>query len=379
MVYSYEEVYFELGQYDRFCHVYFHAGTESEAMIGKNNIMGTFKFTDREIEALEKLRDTKTLPRTQARVKFVPSELEKLNEGAMTFLDRDGFECSDIATVWKRDNPKENRYTKTGIKERPHVIPIRFDPTGFDYHFAYLRLFENWRKRGCTFPDFKWDIYFALLLYYDSDKVSEDKVIYSNFEKKILRDNIRREYLNIRKEKNELSDDEFQELLKLMEPVMSERKELFTRELQRSSNNLKDVYRDYPDQIRRLIMVTVNFENEVLHHGDPSIWWDFERFLHIYMRHVKDVQLGANFATKGVFQYRFKEVKEVIKDVVESVYEDIVEHFKAYPDRTFNRMGSRAINYDGNFYRIEIEPGGRLLAYHPYRTLVEAEADKEPE
>lgn len=376
MIYSYEEVYFELGQVDRFVSVHFHEGSETHGLLGTNEIMGTFKFIDAEINALEKLRGSNALPRTEAKVKFFPASPENFSEAVLTTMDRDGFLCSDIHVIYKRDNPKENRYIKKGVKEIPNTITVKFDPTGMDIHYANLKLFGKWIERGCTFPDFKWYRYYALLLYYEPETTKEKEVLYSNFEKKELKAEIRCEFLKVKMEKNELSDQEYEELYQLLKPFYEKRHEIAMAELQRSSNNLKELYRDYPAKVRSIPSAVVNFEDDVLVYGTPSIWWDLERHLHIYQRHVREVQMGVNFVSKGVFQYKFKDVKRVIKYVIESVYDEIVEHFKTSPDKIYVRMGSRAINYDGNFYRIDIEPSGRLLTCHPYRTLVEAEEDK---
>lgn len=377
MIYSYEEVYFELGQVDRFVLIYFHEGSETHKLLGTNELMGTFKFISSEIDDLEKLRGISPLPRTEAKVKFFPAYPENFSEGVLTTLDRDGFLCSDIHSIYKRDNPKENRYKKTGVKELPNTVTVKVDTNEMDIHYVNLKLFGQWMKRNCTFPDFKWNLYYALLLYYEPESIMEKEKVYSNIERKEVKPEIRSEFLKIKMEKNILSDEEYTELYDLLKPFYENRQKIAMTELQRSSNNLKDLYRDYAAKVRCIPRAVVNFEDDVIVYGTPSIWWDLERHLHIYLRHVKEVQMGANFVNKSVFQYKFKDVKQVIQNVIESVYDEIVEHFKANPDKNYIRKNARAINYDGNFYRLEVEPNGRLITVHPYRTLVEAEEDRE--
>ena len=43
--------------------------------------------------------------------------------------------------------------------------------------------------------------------------------------------------------------------------------------------------------------------------------------------------------------------------------------------KMYNLFGKRAIYFNGNYYRVEIEPSGRLLTFHPYNDEKEREKD----
>jgi hypothetical protein len=83
----------------------------------------------------------------------------------------------------------------------------------------------------------------------------------------------------------------------------------------------------------------------------------------------------GNFKNKTVFQYDFKNVRNVITRVIESVSKEIEDEFTANPTKKFGRQGTRAVYYNGNYYRVEIEPSGRLLTFHPYNDDKEREND----
>lgn len=78
----------------------------------------------------------------------------------------------------------------------------------------------------------------------------------------------------------------------------------------------------------------------------------------------KQKKVGERFAERTIFQYKFNDVRRIIKTVIESVYDEIKEHFNERPTEVLNVL-ERSICYDGNYYRVEIEPGGRLLTFHP--------------
>ena len=56
----------------------------------------------------------------------------------------------------------------------------------------------------------------------------------------------------------------------------------------------------------------------------------------------------------------------LIRIVVNKVEDQIELEFRTKPDKTFIRKNARAIEYNGNYYRLEIEANGRLLTFHPY-------------
>lgn len=115
-----------------------------------------------------------------------------------------------------------------------------------------------------------------------------------------------------------------------------------------------------------MISICSQFEDDVLLPYEIPIWWDFERFLHIFIRHVKETKIGERFSEKTIFQYKYRDIRRIVENVIKSVYIDIKEHFKEKPTINYRRMGTRSVYYDGIYYRIEIEPSGRLITFHPY-------------
>jgi hypothetical protein len=65
--------------------------------------------------------------------------------------------------------------------------------------------------------------------------------------------------------------------------------------------------------------------------------------LYIYLRHVKETQIGTRFQNKSVFQYKLEEIKRLITIVLETIHNEIEEYFEAIPDKLFARKNDRAI------------------------------------
>jgi hypothetical protein len=156
---------------------------------------------------------------------------------------------------------------------------------------------------------------------------------------------------------------------------MKERHDILIRELEKSGQKLLDLYKNDKEKYFALLAIATQFEDVLLLPYEIPIWWDFERFLHIYMRHVENVKTGPHFSDKTTFQYKFHEIRYIIKAVIETVYSDFQKHLQEYPERIFKRLGRRAVYYDGHYYRVEIEPTGKLVAFHPYNNANEMETD----
>ena len=95
------------------------------------------------------------------------------------------------------------------------------------------------------------------------------------------------------------------------------------------------------------------------------IWWNLERFLHIYLRHVKETNVGERFVGKSLFKYSFKNVRRIVSAVIKQEYEEIEKHFATGTKSNFKRQGKRAVYYDGVYYRFEIDYTGLIVVFHP--------------
>lgn len=372
MRFSYEELYFMYGQYDSFVQIHFCQDTESHQMFGGNYLMGTFRFTNPERIELEKLRGS-SIPRSVRRITFVPSELHNFSEEINLYLDKDGFLCSDICMISQLNIERQNRYTAKGEKKIPGTLEIQFDARGFCAEKAHLWVLSKRIEKAQPLIDFEMKDYYGLKLFFNREEVINTESIYSNPETRDLLPEIEFRYLKTKYFLDKLTDEEDTAFQKLLSNMGKQRSDTLMLELRKGTETLREL-KDYPGQIKLLTNLLTKFENETLVTGEFPVWWDFDRFIHIYVRHVKETQVGSRNEGKSVFQYNFKDVIRVVKIILENLEKEIVEHFKSSTS-IFVRRGSRAAYYDGHYYRIEIEQSGRLLTFHPYNDDKERNED----
>jgi hypothetical protein len=355
------------GQYDNhFVTLEFHYDSEPYKLF-KPTLMGNFFYPLDERKKLHELIHSKNIPRTNQYIKFHPSTLEKLTADQLEILDKKGIENADIDYVSALNLPRYNRFTLKGEKDIPNTIEVKFDARGIDLDRYNLGFFDSRLRNGYKLiPEEEFE-YFGLQLFYDSEfKIDEFKNQIIDATTGKIKTQVRYYQLKAKFLKSELTSDEQKEFNEIISDRSKYKIEILTEEFKRSTEKLKDIAVHHKDAFKTLIYICSQFEDEILLPFEIPIWWEFKRFLHIYIRHVKETKIGERFTEKTIFQYKFKDIKRIVKAVIESVYDEIKQEFKEQPNKNFRRMGTRSILYDGNYYRIVIEPTGRLIDFHPY-------------
>ena len=80
------------------------------------------------------------------------------------------------------------------------------------------------------------------------------------------------------------------------------------------------------------------------------IYWDYEGFLHIYLRHCDELAIEGHFENKTKFQYTQKDIKRILKIAIEDLKPKINEKLKEGKD--FRIYGDRSLYFNGNHYSL---------------------------
>ncbi len=380
MNFSSEEIYQMFGQYDKFVSITFQYGSEAINKY-KPSLMGTFKYTLEERQQLAETISKQNNQRTNGHVKFIPSDLDVLTDSQRTELDKNGFQSGDIFEISSFREPLQNRFDIKGKKEIQNVIKVSFDPSGTSLQRLELYNLTSRLKAGYKLFSDEENKYWGYKLFFNADQVSKDDLkklidpLTGKVKEEIRFYQLKAEYFNTEYTDTPKINDELSNLLKKRSKANID---LLKEDLKRSSERLTEIGKKYNDNLRVIIKYCLEFEDEVLLPYELPIWWDFERFLHIYIRHVKETKIGERFEDKTVFQYKFRDIKRIISGVLRSIYKEILQHFKDNPTNTFKRLGKRSVYHDGNYYRVEIEPSGRLVTFHPYNDNETRPIDEKP-
>jgi len=367
MNFSCEEIYAMYGQYETFVTLEFHYNSEEFKRFG-SSLMGVFLYTLEERQQLEEILKKEQIPRTDSKIKFSPSQLEKLSPENIEILDRYGLQVSSINIVSSFNRPRKNRFVEKGTKEIPNQITIQAPKLNGWQELNRLRFgfLNSILRSGKPFTPYQEIEYWGLRTHFGIGQNLEDYKQLETRDPEFLK-KVRLVELESKFHELAINEEQIQEFTKLTIEKMSYKNAIVDHVIKMSGENIKNVIDSYKEQIDELKKCCYSFEEDVIGFGEKPIYLTFVRFVHIYSRHVSETQIGEKFSgEKTVFQYKFDDIKYLIKMVVDSVSDEIQEHFKLTPEQPFRRLGKRAVYVDGHYYRLVIEPNGSILDFHPY-------------
>jgi len=371
--FSIEELYAMYGQYEnKYISIEFHKFSESALKFGRN-IAGVITYRKKEREELEKALSEEPVPRTNGMVKLDCNKNEKLSDQQKAELAENGFQSGDIYEVLASNMPLVKSYNQAGKKEIPNTMEIKFDPTGMDINKSYLYLFsqrinnggkliaEEWAKFcgiGLNFEPSSADSELLKSVAFDDEGNLKPLVRFYELEAKFYSKNISKEEL-----------DEFNTFLKQRRTFRTEQ---IKKEIKRSTNKTLDKFKDeYPTIYGEIQKSIIQFDTETLYYHDTviPIYWNYESYLHIYLRHCDELEIEGHFENKTKFQYTQKDIRRILKIAIENLKDKINEKLKE--GKEFRIWGDRSIYFNGNHYSLHILKDGRVAAFHPMENPAE--------
>lgn len=363
--FSVEELYSMYGQYEnRFISIEFHKFSESAKKYGRN-IRGCIYYPKYEREELEAVTNSEEIPRTNGMVKLEVSEDIELSDELKQELKDNGFQSGDVYQILSLNLPSIKSYGFEGQKEIPHTIDIEFDPTGLDPYLLSRNLYIERLKRGGTLTDFEWNELAGYTCYYEPkaiDSISE-KIFDENGS---VYPDVRISELTVKYHHIDIEAEDIVEFNELLKQRRLKREEILKREISRSTTKkLEDFETEFPEIYDELIKSTVAFRPESIEYYNSftPIYLDYERFVHIYLRHCSELGIEGKFEGKTKFQYSPKDIRRVLKIVVEKLLPEINKALSEGKDYRAN--GAKVLYYNGNHYNIHVSKEGRILAFHP--------------
>jgi hypothetical protein len=370
--FSKEELYAMYGQYEKYISIEFHKFSESAQKFGKN-IAGIIDYRKSEREELEKAISEENVPRTNGYAKIDCSNYEKLSSVQQKELLETGFKSGDIYEVLASDLPKVKAYNQSGQKEIPNTINVKFDPTDFDPNRAFLWLLSQRIKNKDILIEEEWSKFCGLSLYSEpgSEKFAliKEKGFDENGDKKPL---VKYYELQAKLYATDITKEEILEFNEFLKTRRIERTKAIKYEIKRSTNKRLEAFEiEFPEIYKELQKSRVQFDTESLEYHDlvTPIYWDYEGYLHIYLRHCDELAIEGHFENKTKFQYNQKDIKRILKIAIEKLKPQINEKLKA--GKEFRVYGDRTLYFNGNHYSLHIASNGRVLAFNPMENPTE--------
>ena len=365
MTYTKESIYKYSGQYDKIVVVTFDWNSDSYRKYGEY-IVGYFYYTPKERIAIQKLIEEKVESSTHGFVKFKPSESPKLSDINITELDKKGLLTSDIIEILQFSHLEENKFSKTEKRALPEPMIIKSPFTNEDEEDLMIWLNNQRLKSGYKLIPEEINKHNAVIFrkYEQEIRKSDNLYDFIDITTGEIKPELKYYYLQSKFYHDELAEVELEEFKSLINQRAQDKVEILGNELKKSTEHWNQIGINYEKGVSILVHLITNFETQRITNVKFPIWWDLEKFLHIYMRHVDETQVGERFEIKTVFQYKLNDIRDLIKIVLEKTEKEINEHFEKNSEKDFFRIGERSVYYNGDFYSFHIEKSGRLMKFH---------------
>jgi hypothetical protein len=357
--YFIENIYELVGREDRVATVSFFPDSESFKLYGYQ-ITVMFLYTQKERLVLdESIKDKNVKSVGYAKAKY---HGHKLEENCVKQLTEKGIYSEDIASIQTIFGFERNTFhsdEKRTIKT--HVIKMTSKPKGRDYDWIY-GFAKSLVKDGVGLSPNEKDLYLAGKYYYEPNQLTEEEKleIFSGSDAKI-KETIEREFLAIKYQREEISDDELKRYVELYFSLSDERNEILDKYLIQSGSSLKKLEAENIEFAKELKGKVLSFKDRSLNIGNKHpIYIDLDGYLHIFMRHVEEMKVNEHFAHKDNFQWNLDDVMTVIQHVVENVNPEFQDYVENNKGNQFKKYGDESIYFEGDYYAVYIAANGRL-------------------
>lgn len=355
-----EEIYDYAGAND--CVATLTLNQESAKLYGES-LTVVFVYYPKERIALEKDR---TALNDISNVK-AKELLGKLDGSLYDQLLKNGIPAKDIVEMLVGPDSEENNTYASPLLRKPKVleIPIEGEDNGKDIYFMYGALC-HFIADGIGLTPEEHNEYLAYKIVLEREKLT-DKEREEIFDKNgaIVNQEVGYFWLLWKKEADKLTEKNKTDLMHLSQNRIANRFSLADKELQNMGLSFEKLAKTYPGKAALLFSKIVNFHeyryNVV---GKHLLYMSFESFLHIYLRHVKELAVENQFGERSKFQLAEKDLKATMDIVLGALNDEYQTYKDEHPNSRFFRKGNMAYYYNGDYYDVDILPDGQIGSFY---------------
>jgi hypothetical protein len=360
--FCHEDLYELIGK-NRFMSTFeFRHGTEARSKYGES-VTGVIFYSKDEADILKNLNQDEA--KTSQGLLKIHSPMPNLTQAQREDLKYGGVAVADIHHIsflpYTRD---EGRY-QTGEKVVPNVIEIPCeDNSRVDYDNLYRHYIASKINSKTELIPYEKEKFIGIMLGINNGHVDSRLLNLLGFEPEDARNNLNICYhrYKTRERRGTISEEEKAKLADLEFIRWSNTMIKFLGEIKKSGVSSKGLLGNEP-VIRTILSSLSRFEPDILLYGKKQVYWDIDSYLHITMRHVKQLQLG-HFKDRTPFPYRFEDLETLIHQVLGTIEHEIERHFSEKPGKNFLRLGKMSVFFNGDYYCLQINKEGRLVTLY---------------
>ena len=355
-----EEIYAYAGAKD--CVATLTLSQESARVYGET-LTVAFVYYQKERIALEK---DKTALNDISNVK-AKELLGELDSSLHAQLLKDGVPTKDIVEMLVGpETEDQNTYTSSHLR-KPKVleIPIESKGNGDDIRVMYGALCHFISDEIELTPE-EHNEYLAYKIVLDPERLTEnEKAEIFDENGAIVNQEVAYFWLLWKKNAGKLTEKNEKDLMQLSRNRIANRFELADKELKSMGLSLDKLVQNYPEKANLLFLRIIYFhEHRYNIVGKHLLYMSFESFLHIYLRHVKELTVENQFGERSKFQLAEKDLIATMNIVLGALNDEYQKYKDEHPNNRFFRKGRMAYYYNGDYYDVDILPDGQIGSFY---------------
>lgn len=293
--------------------------------------------------------------------------LGELNDCLHAQLLKEGIPTKDIVEMLVGPAREENNTYASSLLRKPKVleIPIESKGSGDDITFMYGALC-HFIDDGIKLTPEEINEYLAYKIVLEPEKLTnKEKAEIFDENGVIVNQEVGYFWLMWKNEAGKLSEKDKANLIQLSQNRIAKRIELADKELQNMGLSFDKLEKNYPEKATLLYKKILKF-HECRYNivGKHLLYMSFESFLHIYLRHVKELAVENQFGERSKFQLAEKDLKATMDVVLGAMNDEYQAYKDRHPNNRFFRKGKMAYYYNGDYYDVEILPDGQIGSFY---------------
>ena len=293
--------------------------------------------------------------------------LGELDDSMYAKLIKDGIPTKDIVEMLVGAAAEENNTYASSLLRKPKVleIPIECEGNGNDILFMYAALC-HFIDDGIGLTPEEHNEYLAYKILLEHEKLTE-KEKEEIFDKNgvIVNQEVGYFWLLLKKATGKLTEKNEADLNQLTQNRIANRLDLANKELLNMGLSFEKLAMKYPEKAVLLFLRIVNFrEHRYNGIGKHLLYMSFESFLHLYLRHVKELSVENQFEGRSKFQLAEEDLKATMDIVLGALNDEYQAYKDEHPNNRFFRKGNMAYYYNGDYYDVDILPDGQIGSFY---------------
>lgn len=358
-----EDIFEFVGKDQVVCTFAFRTGSDSHKAYGRS-IVGTVVYSPKQHAVLASQHSQASIEeRDVLRVRCLQPALSQMGLDNLRYR---GVPITDVEEITFIPFMRPIKKNADGMKEVPGIVYVELEGT---QHIDVDMLFQNLatlkHNAGTELIPYERERLIGVTLGMNDGRIDSRILRQFGFipERASASVEIGFHTLMTRKRRGVLTDTQVETLKDLTAIRWVDRSQMLLREIERSGLSAAALKAD-ADALAAIQSSIEHFEPHVLVTGKKQIYWDLEGYLHIAMRHVKEMQVGS-YKGKTPFPYKAADLETLVEQVLRQVEDEIRKHFEASPPyKDFGRHGRMAVFFNGDYFHLKIDAGGRLVQFH---------------